>query len=73
MRRFAIVVAFTLALAISTAAGEIPSGGIAPPPPPPPDGIQATTAPGEIPTSGSSYEITGTALELIQMFLGVGV
>lgn len=62
-------------LSITALAGDIPSVGIAPPPPPPPDEMQATTttAPGEIPTSGLTYEITDTTLDLIQMLLGFGV
>lgn len=77
MKRFAIGVALTFALAGSALAGEIPSGGITPPPPPPPpsDGVRAasTTAPGEIPTSGLSYEIADGAIDLIQMLIGVGI
>ena len=75
MRRFLIVAALTFTLATSASAGEIPSGGIVPPPPPPPDGMQTSTtpAPGEIPTSGLTYEITDASIDLIQMLLGFGV
>jgi hypothetical protein len=73
MKRFVVVLALLALVSLPASAGEIPTGGIAPPPPP--DGIQATnqTAPGEIPTSGSSYEIADTALDLIQMLIGVGI
>ncbi len=71
MKRLTLVVFVTLVLVGTTFAGEIPSGGIAPPPPPPP-GNAITATPGEVPTSGS-YEIADAALDLIQMFIGVGI
>jgi len=76
MKRLILSFALTLVLAPAAFAGDIPSGGITPPPPPPPpDGMQAstTTAPGEVPTVGLTYQITDTAVDLIQMLLGVGM
>ena len=81
MKKIARAVLLTLLLSPSILAGEIPTSGITPPPPPP-DGMQASTAPGDIPTvglmgdipsGGWTYEIADTAVGLIQMLLGYGV
>ena len=77
MKRLMMVLVFSISLSAPVIAGEIPTGGITPPPPqpPPPDGMQSSSLlmPGEIPTSGLTYEITDTTLDLIQMLLGVGM
>jgi hypothetical protein len=75
MKRFFFALALTCALASSSFAGDVPSVGITPPPPPPPDGMQAstTTALGEIPSGGLTYQITDASIDLIQMLLGFGV
>jgi len=74
MKRFVITLALTCVFASPSFAGDVPTVGITPPPPPP-DGMQAstTTAPGEVPTVGLTYQITDTAVDLIQMLLGVGM
>ena len=74
MKRLMIVVALTCVVSLPALAGNIPTVGIAPPPPPP-DNVQAstTTAPGDIPSGGITYEIADTALDFIQMLIGVGV
>jgi hypothetical protein len=75
MKRILLSVALSAVLANTVVAGDIPSGGIVPPPPPPPDGMQAstTTALGEIPSGGLTYQITDASIDLIQMLLGFGV
>jgi hypothetical protein len=71
MKHFMTAIALVCLVSATAVAGDIPSVGITSTTP---DGAQpSSTAPGEIPTGGSSYEITETALDLIQMFLGVGV
>jgi hypothetical protein len=68
-----LVIAISLACVISTSAfaGEIPSVGITTTRP---DGeTGSTTLPGEIPSGGLSYEIADSALDLIQMLIGVGI
>jgi hypothetical protein len=72
MKHFMTLMALVCIISTTALAGDIPSVGITSTRP---DGGQptTTTAPGEIPTSGSSYEITEATLNLIQMFLGVGV
>jgi len=74
MKKIASAVLLTPLLSISILAGEIPTSGFTPPPPPP-DGMQAstTTALGEVPTVGLTYQITDTTVDLIQMLLGVGM
>ena len=74
MKRLLLSLSLTFCLSGSVLAGEIPTVGIAPPPPPPPsDGMQATTAPGEIPSGGFTYEIADTALDFIQLVLSAGI
>ena len=74
MKRFIIALTLTCVFASPSFAGDVPTIGIAPPPPPPPsDGMQATTAPGEIPSGGFTYEIADTALDFIQLVLGAGI
>jgi hypothetical protein len=71
MKRFVIALGLTCVLASSSFAGDVPSVGITSTGPD--SGQPSSTAPGEIPTGGSSYEITQTAIDLIQTFIGVGV
>ena len=75
MKHGIAVFALMCVFSITVVGGDIPTVGVTPPPPPPPDGMQAstTTAPGEIPTSGLTYEIADTTVDLIQMLLGFGV
>ena len=72
MKRVLLSFSLTFCIATSVVAGEVPTVGYTPPPP---DGMQAstTTAPGEVPTVGLTYQITDTAVDLIQMLLGVGM
>ena len=76
MKRLLLSLSLTVCIATSALAGEVPTVGYTPPPPPPPpDGMQASTtmALGEIPTSGLTYQIADTTVDLIQMLLGFGV
>ena len=70
MKRFFGSLALACLVALPAVAGNIPTDGVTAPTP---DPTETITEPGDVPSVGSSYEITGTALELIQMFLGVGV
>ncbi len=66
MKRFLITLALTCVLSASAFAGDIPSVGMTAPQP---DAPPAPTAPGEIPTSGFTQQVTDTALTLIQLAL----
>jgi len=71
MKRIIVLLAFTCAFSISALAGQIPSDGLTSTTP---DGTEIScTLHGEIPSVGSSYEIADAALDLIQMFIGIGV
>lgn len=67
MKRFLAALALASVLSISTLAGEIPTSGITAPSPPPP------TAPGEIPSTDLTQQISAAALSLVKILLGAVV
>lgn len=70
MKRFLSVIALTCLLAVSTLAGDLATGGIAPPPPPG-DGVTASSpSPGDVPTSGYVEQISDAALAALLTMLG---
>ena len=65
MKHFVITVTLTFMLSATALAGDIPTGGIAPPPAP-------DSAPsGQIPSDGTSLQISDAAMNLIQTLLGL--
>lgn len=67
LRRLCAVFVLTLALALSTFAGQIDIGVTSPPPPP-----QNTTATGQIETTATSTDqVTQTILSLLQSVLAL--
>ena len=70
MKRFISTLAVTCLVSLPVIAGNIPTDGVTAPTP---GETEMILKPGEIPTSGISYEIADTALDLIQMFIGVGI
>ncbi|HKO63106.1 MAG TPA: hypothetical protein VJV03_18235 [Pyrinomonadaceae bacterium] len=72
MKRLLLAALLSCAVSVTTFAGNIPTVGVTPPSPPP-DGIQATTAPVEVPTVGFKYEIADSALDFIQLVLSAGI
>jgi hypothetical protein len=71
MKRFLMLLAVACALSMSVSAGQIPSDGLTSSTP---DGTDtSSTQPGDIPSGGLSYEIADSALDLIQMLIGVGI
>lgn len=64
MKHFTMMVALICVLSVSTLAGDIPSGGIAPPPPP--DGHMTVT--GDIPSVGSAVTVSDVLNLLQTMF-----
>ena len=69
MKRYLITIALTGVLAVTTFAGEIPTGGFTAPPPPP----VTPTAPGEVPTVGYAQEVSEAALALVEWVLSAVV
>ena len=69
MKRLICAFAITCVVSFPAAAGNIPTDGITGSTPVPTE----TMEPGEIPTSGLSYEIADNAIDLIQMLIGVGI
>ena len=69
MKRLVSTLALTCMISLSAYAGNIPTDGISAPTP---DQSESTT-PGDIPSGGLSYEIADSALDLIQMLIGVGI
>src|SRR5437588_6584475 len=76
LRQFCAAVILTLALALSTLAGEMDFPGDVPPPPPPPSMMMDTSAPSVTSTSGTTTSdvtavdpVTEAALSLLQSVL----
>ena len=65
MKRYLITIALTGVLAVTTFAGEIPTGGFTAPPPPP----ATQTTPGEVPSVGIAQEMSEAALDLVELVL----
>ena len=68
MKRFAMIVVLTCALAGSALAGDIPSVGVVSPPP---AGTAVQTAPGDVPTGGYAQQISEAALDLVELVFSV--
>jgi hypothetical protein len=70
MKYFLSTLTLICVVSLTAVAGNIPTDGVTAPAP---DQTETIPQPGEIPTVGSSYEITDTALDLIQMLISVGI
>ena len=66
MKRFLSALTLVWIVSFPVFAGNIPTDGITAPTPDP-------ITPGEIATSGFTYEIADTALDFIQMVLSAGI
>ena len=73
MKRFLTALTLTCVFSISTLAGDIPTVGLNSPAPEETTPATSTNAPGEIPTSGFTDEMSDPILSLIQMMVGLVV
>jgi hypothetical protein len=70
MKRFVMTLALTCVLSGSALAGEIPSVPVTAPPPDETTSTTIAPAPGEIPTSGLTQQMSEAAFSLIQLLMG---